>query len=89
MPLGREVLSKVSGGHVLITPEVILEAHPHPALQGSSFTFRGSGVFRIFSALVSLVGNCTSTLRPSKDAQSSIYFFKRSASDSGSLKGPC
>lgn len=62
---------------------------PCPDSRGRSLTLRASGVFRIFSALVSLVGNRTPTLCPSKNTQSSVYFFKRSASDSGSLKGPC
>ena len=38
--------------------------------------FRGGDVFRIFLALVSSVGNCTPTLRPSKNTQSSIIFGK-------------
>lgn len=69
-------------------PEDFLEAQPIPALWGSLFTFRGSDIFRMFSTLVSWVGNYTSTLCPSKNTESSIYFFERSASDSGSFKGP-
>lgn len=50
---------------------------------------KDSGVFRILSSLVSLADNGTSTLCPSENTQGLVYFFKGSASDGGSLKGPC
>ena len=74
---------------VVITPGVILEAQATPSLTGEQLTIKDSGIFRILSSLVSLADNGTSTLCPSKNTQGLVYFFKGSASDGGSLKGPC
>lgn len=80
---------KAHNDQAALTPDVTLEAQLMAGLWGSSFTFRDRGIFMVSPALVSMVGNYTPTLCPPKNIQGSIKFFKRSASNSGSLKRPC
>lgn len=79
-------------GQAVRSPEVTLETQPVASLGGGvgiPFTFRDSGILRVLPALISVVGNGTPALCPSKNTQSSVNLFERSASHSGALKGPC
>lgn len=90
--LGREGSQRVGGGQAVSIPEGTLENQPVASLGGGvgiPVTFRDRGVLRVLPALVGVVGHGTPALCPSKNTQSSVDLFERSASHGGTLKGPC